>query len=91
MNFIALDIETANADLSSICSIGLVHFKDGEPSKALRFLIDPEDEFDAMNISIHGISQEDVEGQPTLREVSLSEIKSEHIDGAIRRELALEE
>ena len=26
-----------------------------------------------------------------LRQVSLSEIKSEHIDGAIRRELALEE
>ena len=29
MNFVALDVETANADLSSICQIGLVKFIDG--------------------------------------------------------------
>ena len=29
MEFVALDFETANADMSSICQIGLVHFKDG--------------------------------------------------------------
>lgn len=30
MDFVALDVETANADLASICAIGLVHFKAGE-------------------------------------------------------------
>ena len=29
MEFVALDVETANADMSSICQIGLVHFVDG--------------------------------------------------------------
>jgi DNA polymerase III epsilon subunit-like protein len=29
MEFVALDFETANADMSSICQLGLVHFKDG--------------------------------------------------------------
>jgi DNA polymerase III subunit epsilon len=69
MDFIALDVETANSDLSSICSIGLVSFSDGAPGKSLYFLIDPEDKFDGMNISIHGITPEDVIGKPTMREV----------------------
>jgi DNA polymerase III subunit epsilon len=67
MNFIALDVETANADMSSICSLGLVHFKDGEVFKDLSTLIDPEDHFDPVNISVHGIKPEDVIGKPTIR------------------------
>lgn len=69
MDFIALDVETANSDLSSICSIGLVSFRNGAPIKTLYFLIDPEDVFDSMNISIHGIRPEDVVGKPNMREV----------------------
>jgi len=55
--FITLDFETANSDLSSICQIGLVHFKNGEILKKWGSLIDPEDDFDFMNISIHGITE----------------------------------
>lgn len=69
MDFIALDVETANSDLSSICSVGLVHFKNGEPFRTFSFLVDPEDSFDFMNISIHGITPEDVAGKPTMREI----------------------
>ncbi|CAJ0866565.1 DNA polymerase III subunit epsilon [freshwater sediment metagenome] len=69
MEFIALDVETANSDLASICSVGLVHFKDGTPLKTTSFLIDPEDEFDGMNIAIHGITPDDVVGKPTMREI----------------------
>jgi DNA polymerase-3 subunit epsilon len=54
-DFIALDIETANADFASICSIGLVHFKGAEVFKSLTILVDPEDHFDPLNIGIHGI------------------------------------
>lgn len=69
MEFIALDVETANSDLSSICSVGLVHFRNGEPFKTFSFLIDPEDAFDSMNVAIHGITPEDVAGKPTMREI----------------------
>jgi DNA polymerase-3 subunit epsilon len=68
-DFIALDVETANADLASICSIGLVHFKRGEVFKTLTILVDPEDQFDPINIGIHGIRPQDVAGKPTMAKV----------------------
>lgn len=66
MDFVALDVETANADLSSICQIGIVQFDAGAIFKHDSFLIDPQDEFDEINISIHGIESTDVEGSPTF-------------------------
>jgi hypothetical protein len=30
MDFVAIDVETANADLSSICAIGMVEFRADE-------------------------------------------------------------
>ncbi|WBU27779.1 exonuclease domain-containing protein [Rhodopseudomonas palustris] len=68
-DFIALDVETANADFASICSIGLVHFRAGEVFKSLTILVDPEDEFDPVNIGIHGIRPADVVGKPTMARV----------------------
>ncbi len=68
-DFIALDVETANSDFASICSIGLVHFQAGEVFKSLTVLVDPEDEFAPANIAIHGIRPEDVSGRPTMAEV----------------------
>lgn len=72
MNFIALDVETANADLASICQIGIAHFADGRFSEKWESLVDPEDEFDYVNIAIHGIDESKVVGAPTFP--SLSEI-----------------
>lgn len=60
MNFIALDVETANADFASICQIGLVEFVDGKPVKQLHWLINPEDYFDPFNTSLHGIDERTV-------------------------------
>jgi DNA polymerase-3 subunit epsilon len=68
-DFIALDVETANADFASICSIGLVHFRSGNVFKSITILVDPEDEFDPINISIHGIRPEDVRGKPPMAKV----------------------
>jgi hypothetical protein len=39
-DFIALDVETANADFGSICAIGLVHFRAGEVFKSLSLALD---------------------------------------------------
>jgi len=64
MKFIAIDVETANADLSSICQIGIASFADGVFVEKWETLVDPEDEFDGMNISIHGIDESMVAGAP---------------------------
>ncbi|MDD2774324.1 MAG: exonuclease domain-containing protein [Gallionella sp.] len=70
MRFIALDVETANPDMSSICQIGIVHFEDGKPVDTWSSLVDPQDYFDGMNVSIHGIDEEDVRGAPTFKQIS---------------------
>jgi DNA polymerase-3 subunit epsilon len=70
MDFVALDFETANADMSSICQIGLANFKNGLIQEEWKTYIDPEDFFDEMNISIHGINESTIVGAPTLPEVS---------------------
>lgn len=69
MNFVAIDVETANADMSSICQIGIAKFSNGELIDEWSSLIDPEDHFSLMNVSIHGITEADVKGSPTLPEV----------------------
>jgi len=69
MEFISLDVETANADLASICAIGMLHFRDGQIVANLSTLINPKDHFDAVNVGIHGIRPEDVASAPTIDSV----------------------
>lgn len=68
-SYVALDVETANDFRGSVCSIGLVKFKDGNIVDAFYTLINPEEEFDDFNIFIHGITPEDVLDSPTFPEV----------------------
>lgn len=70
MEFVALDFETANADMSSICQLGLALFKDGSLQEEWKTYIDPEDFFDGINISIHGIDETTVEGAPILPDIA---------------------
>lgn len=65
MDFIALDVETANSDISSICQIGIARFKDGQVVGEFVSLINPQDYFSPMNIGIDGIADASVEGAPT--------------------------
>ena len=67
-DFIAIDVETANADMASICQIGAVTFKDGQVVDEWVTYVDPEDEFEGMNVSIHGITERDVAGAPTMQD-----------------------
>jgi len=69
MRFIAIDVETANADRSSICAIGAVLFEDAQPSSEWYSLVDPEDYFDRINVQIHGIDEAQVQGAPKFPEV----------------------
>lgn len=69
MEFIALDVETANADIASICAIGMVHFRDGAIVRNLSTLINPQDHFDPVNVGIHGITPEAVASAPTIKAI----------------------
>lgn len=66
MDITVVDVETANSDYASICQIGLVRVRAGSVTETGVHLIDPEDDFAGINISIHGIRPDDVMGQPTL-------------------------
>jgi DNA polymerase-3 subunit epsilon len=70
MDFVALDVETANADVGSICQIGLAGFQDGVLCRQWASLINPEEDFSAFNIQVHGLTAREVAGAPTLPEVS---------------------
>ena len=70
INFVALDVETANKDSGSICQIGLAGFKDGALVREWSSLINPEEQFIDCNINVHGLTAADVAGAPTLPEVA---------------------
>jgi len=70
MNFVAIDVETANADMASICSIGAARFENGRVVDEWYSLVDPQDYFDGINVSIHGIDEKMVRGAPTYAEAS---------------------
>lgn len=70
MHFVAIDVETANADMGSICQIGVATFVEGQLADEWSTLVDPEDYFDEVNISIHGIEPRMVKGQPKLPQIA---------------------
>lgn len=82
MDFVAIDVETANADLASICQVGLASVQSGKVVDQWSTLIDPEDFFDPINIEIHGIDESRVRGAPTFADV-YSELQSRTADTVI--------
>jgi len=72
MNFVAIDVETANADMSSICQIGLVKYENSVQVDEWKSYVDPEDYFDDFNISIHGIDKSIVKGAPKFSELTIT-------------------
>lgn len=70
MKFIAIDVETANADMASICQIGIAKYAEGKLAEEWSSLVDPEDYFDGFNVFLHGIDESTVRGAPIFTEVS---------------------
>jgi DNA polymerase-3 subunit epsilon len=64
MHFVAIDVETANADMASICQIGLAKYENGVLADEWKSYVDPEDYFDGINVSIHGIDESTVKSAP---------------------------
>lgn len=69
MDFVAIDLETANSDRSSICALGMVKVKDNEIVETYYTLINPETCFDGFNVMIHGIEEKDVVDSPTFENI----------------------
>jgi DNA polymerase-3 subunit epsilon len=69
MRFVAVDLETANPQFSSICQIGLVVFEGGREIDSDVRLVDPNDYFDPYNVAIHGITADQVRGAPIFKEI----------------------
>lgn len=70
MTFTAIDFETANYKRQSVCSIGLAIVEDFQIVKTFTKLIKPTPNyFENINISIHGISPDMVESEPTFLEL----------------------
>jgi len=70
MNFVAIDVETANADMASICQIGIAKYINGILSDEWKTYINPEDYFDEINISIHGIDELVVSEAPIFSQIT---------------------
>jgi DNA polymerase-3 subunit epsilon len=81
VDFVAIDVETANPDMGSICQIGVARFAAGELVHEWVTLVDPEDYFHDMNVSVHGIEHRTVRGQPKLPEIAAT-IRA-RLDGAV--------
>lgn len=63
IGFTAIDFETANSNRGSVCAVGLVKVRDGKIVDKASWLIKPPpgiDQFDPINIEIHGIRERDV-------------------------------
>ena len=99
LTFNAIDVETANADPSSICQIGIVLVRDRAIVRKLSILVNPEPPFSSFNVRLRGISEATVRLSETfpqlegrLRRLLEGTILVSHtsfdwvsIDGALRK------
>jgi DNA polymerase-3 subunit epsilon len=69
-DFVAIDVETANPDVSSICQIGIAVFRSGELHKTWGSLLNPESHFDPGNVFVHGIDESRVRDSPIFPDLA---------------------
>lgn len=70
-DFVAIDVETANGERTSICAIGVVKVVNGYITDRFYELVKPEPEyyFRHFTLNIHGIGKEDTENARTFDKV----------------------
>ena len=99
LTFNAIDVETANADPSSICQIGIVCIRQGEIKQQVSLLVNPEARFNDFNVRLHGIDHNAVRDsevlprlEPRLRRMLEGTVLVSHtgfdrraMDGAMQR------
>ena len=69
-DFAAIDFETANRNLCSVCSVGVVVVRDGIITERIYELIKPEPEwYDYRNTQVHGMTEKDTRNALTFDKV----------------------
>ncbi|MDR0506444.1 MAG: 3'-5' exonuclease [Dysgonamonadaceae bacterium] len=69
-NFAAIDLETANYNPSSVCSVGIVIVRNGQIVEKIYSLICPEPEwYSYWNTQTHGLTIEDTANAPVFPDV----------------------
>lgn len=81
MDFVAIDVETANPDMASVYQVGIAGFRDGHIVSEWKSLVNPEDWFSPANVHVHGITEDMVADAPTLPEFEPA--LRERLDGGI--------
>ena len=81
IEFVAIDVETANPDYASICQVGFAFFEAGKLIENFAYLVDPEDWFDDVNISIHGITRAEVKGE--MKYPAIHKIMENDLPGSV--------
>ena len=69
MNYVAIDIETADTANSAPCAIGLAFIENNMLTHSEEILVNPEVKFSPIASKIHGITAEDIKNAPTMAEV----------------------
>ena len=70
LTFNAIDVETANADPSSICQVGIVRIRAGVIKDQVSILVNPEQRFNSANVRLHGIDEDAVRDSATLPQLT---------------------
>jgi DNA polymerase-3 subunit epsilon len=65
MDFVVIDLETATADPSSICQVGIASFLHGRLEEGWESLVNPECDFAPAHIAVHGIHEDDLWQAPS--------------------------
>lgn len=69
-SFAAIDFETANNERTSVCSVGVVVYRDGKKVDSFYSLIKPEPEYYNYFCSmVHGLTEEDTRNAPVFPDV----------------------
>lgn len=70
LDFAAIDFETANRSLSSVCSVGVVIVRNGEVIRKIYKLIHPvPNYYSPGNVRVHGLTRADTDSADTFPEV----------------------
>lgn len=67
LDFVAIDVETANESPGSICQVGLARFVNGKLADTMEILVNPESYFAQGCINVHGLTAEICASAPTFR------------------------
>jgi DNA polymerase III subunit epsilon len=69
MDFVVIDVETANPDIASICQVGVAIFINGRFSESWASFVNPNEYFDPHNVFVHGITERMVASAPSWVDV----------------------